>query len=116
MNAMLAVLRGPLDAGVLYPQIYLAAALLVLKLFDWWSTHYIVVRKGGKETMSLALWLMSKLGERNGIMADFALVAICGWILYPLYWQWLAGVVAWYAYWMALQAKEVRKIQLNITG
>jgi len=101
------ILRAPLDAGLLYPQIWLAAALLALKLFDWWSTHYIVVRKGGTETMSLARWLMAKLGPRLGLAADFALVAIAGWIMYPLEWYLLAGVVIWYTYWMSLQWGDV---------
>lgn len=121
MNIALTILRGPIDSGVLYPQAWLATVLLVFKLFDAWSTNYIVGRKGGVETgpliqgrrVTLALWLIEKTGSvQRGIAADFLLVAACGWLCYP-YWPLLAGLVAWYGYWMALQVAEWRKARDN---
>lgn len=111
MNTLLAVLRGPLDAGVLYPHIWLAAALLLLKLFDVWSTHYIVGKKGGRErAWTLTYQLIAKTGSvKKGLAIDFALVAATAWFCYP-YWPLIGGVVAWYAYWMAIQVGELWKI------
>lgn len=111
METLLAILRGPLDAGLLFPNIWLAVVLLVLKLFDAWSTNYIVGRKGGMETISLSIWLMAKTGSvQVGLALDVALVAVAAWLCYPFWWM-LAGIVAWYGYWMAMQVAQVRKSQ-----
>ena len=110
MNELIAIARAPLVAGIIYPQIYLAVALLVLKLFDAWSTNYIVGRKGGRETMSLATWCIEKTGSvKKGLALDFVLVAVAGWFMYATPWYLLGGVVAGYLYWMFFQWQEVMK-------
>lgn len=107
MNELIAILRAPLDLGIVYPNAALAAALFVLKLFDAWSTNYIVGRKGGTELMSLATWCMEKVGSvKGGLALDFALVAAAGWLMYPFWWL-LGPVVIWYVYWMIRNWEEV---------
>ena len=108
-NFVLTILRGPIDAGLLFPNAYMAAALLVLKLFDVWSTNYIVGRKGGRETNPIVLVGIKYLGTlQRGMALDFAVCAIATWFTYPYWWQ-IGGVLAWYAYWVALQAQEWKK-------
>ena len=106
-----AILRAPLAVGIVYPQIILAAVLLALKLFDAWSTNYIVGRKGGNETMSLPIWLIQRTGSvQGGLALDFLVVAVAAWFCYP-FWPLLAGLCAWYGYWMLIQVGTVRKYQ-----
>jgi len=123
MNELITIFQAPLVAGIIYPQIFLEVFLLVFKLFDVWSTNYIVGKKDGTEIgpmiagmrVTLALQFMKLTGSvKGGLALDFAVVALAGWLLYVLPWPYLAGVVTWYAYWMiTLQVTEVRKSQLK---
>ena len=93
MNVLIQILHGPLDAGLLFPNIQLAAALLALKLFDVWSTNYIVGRKGGSESpKTLTYRLIAWFGLQPGLAVDFALTVAIAWLLYP-YWYGLAATL-----------------------
>lgn len=86
MDTLLAILRGPMNAGPLYPNVWLAAALLMLKLFDVWSTNYIIGRKGGSESpKTLTYRLIAWFGLQPGLAVDFGIAAVIAWLLYP-YW------------------------------
>jgi len=85
----------------------LLAALVVLKLYDAWSTYYIISR-GGTETNPLVVAFMRFAGIKGGIALDFVLIVGCGVVAYPYPWYFLGVIVAWYAYWMAKQSKQVR--------
>ncbi len=105
---ILAVLGGPLSAGWLFPNVYLASTLIVFKLFDWWSTTYILKHGGKEQPWTFTFRLIALFGVPLGMTLDFAIVAVAAWLCYP-YWYLLAGLVAWYGYWMSLQVGEVRK-------
>ena len=104
---LVAILTMPLVLGMVFPQLELALVLLLLKLFDWWSTAYIV-GNGGEEKASMCRWLINHFGLRIGVAIDLAIVAAAAWFCYP-YPYLLGAVVAWYAYWMYFQLGEVRK-------
>ncbi len=111
MSALLAILTGPSHAGLLFPNIWFAIALVLLKLFDAWSTNYIVGRKGGVEKDPLTAWFIKIAGSvKGGMTLDFALCTAVAWLGYPWWWI-IGGVAAWYAYWMALQWGQVRQAQ-----
>ncbi len=109
MNALIAVLRGPMDAGLLFPNTWLAAALVLFKLFDAWSTNYIVGRKGGIEKDPLTAWFIKIAGSvEGGMTVDFLLCVAVAWFGYP-WWRIIGGVAVWYGYWMVLQWGQVRQ-------
>lgn len=111
MNTLLDVLRGPLNVGLLYPNVWLVAALLALKLFDVWSTNYIVGRKGGSENpKTLTYRLIAWFGLQPGLAVDFALTAAVAWLLYP-YWYGLAAALVIQGWVMSHQWTEFKKSQ-----
>ena len=85
----------------------LLAALVILKVYDAWSTNYIL-SKGGSETNPLVKLFMRFAGVKGGIALDFVLIVGCGFVAYPYPWYFLGVMVAWYVVWMAKQAKQVR--------
>ena len=88
-NALLA----PIAAGILYPNIWLAVVIVFEKLFDVWSTNYIVGRKGGGESpKTLTYRLIAWFGLQPGLAIDFALVAAITWLIYP-YWYGLVALL-----------------------
>lgn len=111
MNILLSIVLGPYHAGLLYPNIWLAAALLAFKLFDVWSTNYIVGRKGGSESpKTLTYRLIAWFGLQPGLAVDFALTAAIGYLLYP-YWYGIAAALAIQCWVTAHQWTEFKKSQ-----
>ncbi len=111
MNTVTSILRGPIAAGILFPNIWLVVALMLLKSFDVWSTNYIVGRKGGAESpRTLTYRLIAWFGLRVGLIVDFALVAAIAWALYP-YLFGLAAVLVIQLWITTYQWREFKKSQ-----
>ncbi len=85
----------------------LLGILIALKLFDAWSTNYILSR-GGIERNPILAKLIHMFGLEAGIVIDLAIVLGCGFVAYQYSWEYLGGIVVWYTYWMVVQYKQVK--------
>jgi len=104
-------LYAPISAGILFPNILVSLFIVFEKLFDVWSTNYIVGRKGGVEKDPLTRLFIKITGTlQRGMAVDFVLCTAVAWFGYTDS-RILFGIATYYLILMIRQYGQLKQSQ-----